>query len=87
VGVQKTMSHGVQIQGSYTWGKSIDTSSVTVAGDQFSNSISSLPWYDLKSVRGLSDFNIGRTLVINGIWQVPYRKSFSGPVAWFTNGW
>jgi hypothetical protein len=87
VGVQKAMSHGVQIQGSYTWGKSIDTSSATVAGDQFSNSISSLPWYDLKSVRGLSDFNIGRTLVINGIWQVPSPRSFSGPVAWITNGW
>ena len=87
VGVKKTMSHGVQIQSSFTWGKSIDNSSATVAGDQFSNSISSLPWYDLKSVRGLSDFNIGRTLVINGIWQVPSPKSFSGPLEWVTKGW
>ena len=27
VGVQKTMSHGVQLQSSFTWGKSIDTGS------------------------------------------------------------
>ncbi len=81
------MSHGVQLQGSFTWGKGIDTGSATVRGDQFSNSISSLPWYDLKSMRGLSDFNIGRTLVINGTWQVPSPKSFSGPAAWITNGW
>src|SRR5882762_3112771 len=87
VGIHKAMSHGVQLQGSFTWGKSIDTGSATVAGDQFLNSISSLPWYDLKSIRGLSDFNIGRTLVISGTWQVPSRKSLSGPAAWITNGW
>jgi hypothetical protein len=87
VGIHKAMSRGVQLQGSYTWGKSIDTGSATVAGDQFSNSISSLPWYDLKAVRGLSDYNIGRTLVISGTWQVPSRKSLSGPAAWITGGW
>jgi hypothetical protein len=87
VGIHKAMSHGVQVQGSFTWGKSIDTGSATVAGDQFSNSISSLPWYDLKSVRGLSDFHIGRTLVISGTWLVPSRKWLSGPAAWITSGW
>jgi hypothetical protein len=87
VGIRKAVSHGVQLQGSFTWGKSIDTGSATVAGDQFSNSISSLPWYDLKSIRGLSDFNVGRTLVISGTWQVPSRNSLSGPAAWITSGW
>jgi hypothetical protein len=87
LGVQKAMSHGVELQGSFTWGKSIDTGSATGHGDQFSNSISSLPWYDLKLVRGLSDFNIGRTLVINGTWQVPSPKSLSGLAAWITGGW
>ena len=87
VGVQKKMAHGVQLQGSFTWGKSIDTGSGTLAGDDFSNGLSSLPWYDAKSVRGLSDFNIGRNLVINGIWQVPSAKSLAGPAAWITNGW
>jgi hypothetical protein len=40
--VTKQMSHGVQVQGAYTWAKSIDTNSATVAGNQFGNSISSL---------------------------------------------
>jgi hypothetical protein len=87
VGVVKRMSHGFQLQTSFTWGKSIDDSSSAGVGDEFSNSMSSLPWYDLNSVRGLSDFNVGRTLVINGTWQVPSPKSFSGPAAWITNGW
>jgi hypothetical protein len=85
--VQKAMSHGVQIQTSFTWGKSIDTGSAAGHGDQFSNSLSSLPWYDLRSLRGLSDFNIARTLVISGTWQLPSPKSFSGPAAWIANGW
>jgi len=87
LGVQKRISHGVQLQGSFTWGKSMDNSSTTAHGDDFANSISSLPWYDLKSTRGLSDFNVGRTLVISGTWLVPSPKSFSGPAAWITNGW
>jgi hypothetical protein len=87
VGIQKRMSRGLQLQGSFTWGKSIDTGSATGVGDQFSNSISGLPWYDLRSIRGLSDFNVGRTLVISGTWRVPSRKSFSGLAAWMTNGW
>src|SRR5712692_11741591 len=67
----KRMSHGFQVKGTYTWAKSMDTSSATVAGDAFSNSISSLHWFDLRLSRGLSDFNVGRTFVVNGIWQVP----------------
>ena len=83
----KRMSHGFQLQGTFTWGRSIDTSSATVAGDAFGNSISSLNWFDMRLVRGLSDFNVGRTLVVNGTWDVPTGKSFSGPVRWVTDGW
>jgi hypothetical protein len=87
VGVEKRMSHGVQLQGSFTWGKSIDMSSATTGGDQFSNGIGSPPWYDLKGFRGLSDFNIARTLVINGTWQVPSPKALPGFAGWATSGW
>jgi hypothetical protein len=83
----KRMSHGFQLQGTYTWGKSVDTSSATVAGDAFGNSISSLNYFDLRLTRGLSDFNVGRTLVLNGTWEVPSAKSWSGPAKWITDGW
>jgi hypothetical protein len=86
-GITKRMSHGLEFQASYTWGKSIDNSSGTIAGDTFSNGLSSLPWYDLKSTRGLSDFDIRRTLVISATWQVPGLRSASGPAAWLTSGW
>jgi hypothetical protein len=83
----KRMSHGFQVQGNFTWSKSIDTSSASVAGDTFGNSISSLHWFDLKLSRGLSDFNVGRTLVVNGTWEVPTPKSLSGPAQWALGGW
>jgi carboxypeptidase family protein/TonB-dependent receptor-like protein len=83
----KRMSHGFQLQGTFTWGKSMDTSSATLAGDAFGNSISSLNWFDMRLTRGLSDFNVGRTLVVNGTWDVPTAKSFSGPARWITDGW
>jgi hypothetical protein len=84
--LSKRMSHGFQVQGAYTWGKSIDTSSAALAGDSFGNSVSSLDWFDTRLSRGPSDFDVGRTFVLNGTWEVPPPK-FSGPVAWTLSGW
>jgi hypothetical protein len=86
-GLTKRMSHGLQLQGSFTWSKSIDDSSGTGYADQFSNSMSSLVHFDNRLLRGVSDFNIGRTLVINGIWQVPTVKSLTGIAGGVVNGW
>ena len=83
----KRMSKGFQVQGTFTWAKSMDTSSASVAGDSFGNSISSLHWFDLSLSRGLSDFNVGRTLVVNGTWELPTPKSFSAPAQWALGGW
>ena len=87
-GIQKRMNHGLQAQGSFTWGKSTDDSSASVAGDAFGNSIAALSnWYDPKASHAVSDFNVGRTLVVNVTWDVPGLKSATGPVGWISNGW
>lgn len=84
----KRMSRGFQFQGSYTWAKSVDTSSATLAGDAFGNSISSPQFaFNPRLSRGLSDFNVGRTLVLNGVWQIPTPKSLSGSTRWLAGGW
>jgi outer membrane receptor protein involved in Fe transport len=87
LGVVKKISHGVQVQGSFTWGKSIDNNSGSIAGDTLANSITSLYWFDLSQTRGVSDYNIGRVLVINGSWLVPGSKSSNSLVSRLTNGW
>lgn len=83
----KRMSHGFQVQGTFTWGKTMDTSSATVAGDAFGNSISSLDWFDMRLTRGLADYNVGRTFVVNGTWDMPSPKSWTGPAHWLASGW
>jgi hypothetical protein len=85
--VTQRMSHGFQIGGSYTWAKSIDTGSSSVAGDQFLNAISSLPWFDSKLRRGLSDFDVRQNLVINYNWRIPTSSSLSGAVRVLAGGW
>jgi outer membrane receptor protein involved in Fe transport len=87
VGVVKKMSHGFQVQGSFTWGKSIDNNSGATNGDTLANAFSSIHWFDLRTSRAVSDYNIPRVLVINANWQVPTSKSASGPVAFLANGW
>jgi hypothetical protein len=87
LGVKKQMSHGLQVQGSYTWGKSLDNNSGVIAGDTFGNGIGSLPWFDLRLTRAVSDYNVGRTLVINTSWQLPAFKSGSSVLGWAANGW
>jgi len=44
-------------------------------------------FFDPKLSRAPSDFNIGRTLVLNGTWEVPSPKSFTGPAHWVADGW
>ena len=83
----KRLSHGFQLQGSYTFSKSIDTSSSGIAGDTFGNSVSSLPFFNPRLRRGLSDFDVRHVAVVNAIWSVPSPGSWNGPAKWATSGW
>jgi hypothetical protein len=87
VGVLKKMQHGFQVQGSYTWGKAIDTGSASVIGDPYTNSISSLFFFCKKCRRGVSDFNVAHTLVANYIWDVPAPKTWGFIGSNVLGGW
>ena len=65
----KKMSHGFQVQGSYTWSKSIDAGSGSAASDGFLNSIPSLFWFLPSYRRAVSDFNLSQVATINYIWD------------------
>lgn len=87
VQIVKRMSHGLQIQGSYTWGKSIDESSSTTTSDPYLNSVTDMLFFDPKSRRALSDFNVAQNLVINYIWDIPSPKSLQGLAERAVSGW
>jgi outer membrane receptor protein involved in Fe transport len=82
----KKFSHGVQAQASYTFAKGIDTGSATAIGDPFTNSIAS-PFNFWPGRRGLSDYNIAHTFVLNYIWDVPTPKNWQGVASHVLGGW
>lgn len=83
----KRMTHGFQIGGSYTWSKSIDDGSSTLAGDAYANSIGTLPFFDLRLSRGLSDFDVRHNFVVNYTWEIPSSPSLPRPARWIASGW
>ena len=86
--ISKRMTHGLQVQGSYTWGKIIDTGSATLIGDPWTNSISSPLWFGCNSCRrGLADFNVAQTFVANYLWDVPTPKRWGAAGEHVLGGW
>jgi Carboxypeptidase regulatory-like domain len=88
VELEKRMSHGLQAEVSFTWSKTMDTTSGSFAGDNFAGDLNpTIPWWDLKLIRGLSDFNVSRNLVTNLLWEVPAPATLHGPVGFIAKGW
>jgi hypothetical protein len=87
VNLDKRMAHGFQFQFAYTWGKSLDESSSTIAGDTFEQGLNSLYYFDPKSLRGPSDFNVGQTVAVNALWAIPTPGSFNGIAKSVLGGW
>src|SRR5207253_7063019 len=83
--VQKRMSRGFQFGGSYTYSKAMDNSSATIAGDAFSNSITSWFWFAPQISHAVSDFDVTHSAAINAIWQVPGPRAKFAAVA--LGGW
>jgi hypothetical protein len=88
VKIQKRLSHGLQIQGSYTWAKNIDTGSGGGSSDPYRNSITTLAsFFCPKCTRGLSDTDIRHDLTLNYVWYVPTPTSFAAPAKAILGGW
>ena len=85
--VTKKLSQGFQVTGSFTYQKSIDTASGAVISDSVITAISSLNWFDPKLTRGVSDFNNSKVLSINGLWNIPTPKSWTGFAEKASGGW
>lgn len=87
VQLTKAMSHGIQFQSAFTWQKSIDTASGAVISDSVVTAISTLNWFDPKLTRAVSDFNAAKVLTMNGVWDIPTPKAWSGVSQSVLGGW
>jgi hypothetical protein len=83
----KRVSHGIQFHAAYTWGKSIDTLSATEADDAFPNGLFNQLFFDQRTSRGLSDFNVAQTFVLNFTWEAPSPASSSDLPKLALSGW
>src|SRR5260370_26708366 len=78
----KRVSRGVELHAAYTLGKSIDTLSATAADDAFPNGLFNQLFFDQRTTRGLSDFNVAHTLVLTFTWELPNPTRSSRALAW-----
>jgi len=85
--VKAKIGSGAEIGGSYTWGKTIDTSSGSLVGDEYSNSIASPLPFNTKINHGLADFNVAHNVEVNYTWEIGTPKWAHGASGWALSGW
>jgi hypothetical protein len=85
--IAKRIGHGVEFHAAYTWGKSIDTLSATEADDAFPNGLFNQLFFDQRTSRGLSDFNVAQTFVLSFTWELPSPAWSSRVPKWALSGW
>jgi hypothetical protein len=78
VNLDKKFAHGFQFQLAYTYSKSQDDDSQTIAGDTFANGINSPVWWLPHAYYGPSDFDVAHTVSLNALYTIPTPKSWNG---------
>ncbi len=78
VRIDKVLARGFQFQVAYTYSKSLDDDSQTIAGDTFANGINSPIWWLPKAFYGPSDFNVTNNVTIKTLYEIPTPKSWTG---------
>jgi hypothetical protein len=83
-----TFAHkGARFAAAYTFSKSIDNSSSSIAVTNFNNSLLGSFIFDPAVARGLSDFDVRHNLTFNATWLLPRPRSAIGLPGWAANGW
>jgi len=80
--LSRRFSHGFQFDANYRWSKSIDIVSSETVGAANPTYI-----FDLSQERGPSDYDVTHSLVVAGLWELPFfrsRKDLAGKVL---GGW
>jgi hypothetical protein len=78
----KRFSHGLQMDGSYTWSKVLDN-----GGGDHQNS------YDIRADRAVTSYDVPHRLVVSYIYELPFGRgrhfgsNASGIVNWVLGGW
>ena len=86
--ILKRFSQGLQLQGAYTFGKSIDERSGTSGRQEYENGQArALDPYNRRLDRARSNFDIRNSFVANGSWDLPFGRGLSGWTKQVADGW
>jgi hypothetical protein len=86
VGVTRQQK-GLRLGLSYTWSKSLDNSSASIAGGTFTTDIQAPFLFSPQLFRGLSSFDVRHNFVFNYLWELPHPASGEGLIKTVTQGW
>jgi hypothetical protein len=86
-GVTKKMGHGLQLQGSYTYSKCLDTGSNLSFNDPYQNSLPDYMYFDHSLTKGECDFNITQSGVVSFIYTIPGPAHMKGFAEKALEGW
>jgi outer membrane receptor protein involved in Fe transport len=86
-GITKKLGHGLQLQGSYTYSKCLDTGSNLSFNDPFQNSLPDYMYFDHRLTKGMCDFNVKESGVVSYIWTIPTPASIKGFTSKIVGGW
>ncbi len=87
--IRKRLSNGVQVQSSYSFSRSIDTTQAsTFFSDSVTGTTSAMPEFaGLDYNKGLSDFHSQHTWVTNFVWEIPVAREGRGPAGALFGAW
>ncbi len=88
VDLRRRWRSGLQVQSSYTWSKTEDTTqNATFFSDSTTSLVSALPEFIPDYNKGLADFHAAHHWTVNVIWEIPRRAGLTGVANALLNGW
>jgi hypothetical protein len=85
--VVRRTANGLQLQGSYTFSKSIDMSGGLFSEEASNAAVGAQIPDNLFNERGLSNFDIRHSAVVNALYELRFGKSLHGAAAQLARGW
>jgi hypothetical protein len=86
--VSRKFSQGLQMGGSYTFSRNIDTSSAVQTASDTSAGTNSIPNYHVRGIyKSLSSFDARHVLSLNSTYELPFGNGMTGVGKWLIAGW